>query len=57
MGATSTEHRDTKAWEAGMKAGEEGKPLSKCPHAIGSIQAISWCQGHAAGSVASKKDH
>ncbi len=51
---SSTAHRDTKAWEAGIKAGEEGKPPSKCPHVTGSIQAKSWHLGHSEGSARKK---
>lgn len=55
MDASSTAHQDTKAWEAGFKAAEDGKPLSKCPHMMGSVQAKSWQQGHTEG-LARKKD-
>ena len=45
----TTEHKDTKAWEMGFKAGHEGKPVTLCPHASGSIQEKSWRQGYTDG--------
>ncbi|MES2206347.1 MAG: Rmf/CrpP family protein [Pseudomonadota bacterium] len=49
MQTINSEHRDTKAWEAGLKAGEEGKGLNKCPHSAGSLQQKSWQQGYSEG--------
>jgi len=52
----STTHRDTKAWEAGLKSAEKGQPLNKCPHERNSIQAKSWEAGYAEG-LAMKKEN
>ncbi len=52
----NTTHRDTKAWEAGLKSAEKGQPLNKCPHERNSIQAKSWEAGYAEG-LAKKKEN